>query len=280
MTVRALIKDGATRLAAAGVPDPRLDAEYLLAEALHAPRLNLLLSMETAVPPAAAEQFENSLHRREKREPLQYILGSQPFFGLTLTVTPDVLIPRGDTEALCEWALDTLPRAAPAQVLDLCTGSGALAIAIRHERPQAQVTAADISPAALAVARQNACALHVAVRFVQGDLFAPVAGQVFDLIVSNPPYIPTGDLSGLQLEVQFEPSLALDGGADGLDFYRRILRDAPRYLSTEGRLGLEIGDGEADAVAAMMASDFEDIRTLCDLGGRTRVVAGRKKHGY
>ncbi len=280
MTVRALIKDGAARLAAAGVPDPRLDAEYLLAEALHAPRLNLLLSMETAVPPAAAEQFENSLRRREMREPLQYILGSQPFFGLTLTVTPDVLIPRGDTEALCEWALDTLPRTAPAQVLDLCTGSGALAIAIRHERPQAQVTAADISPAALAVARQNACALHVAVRFVQGDLFAPVAGQVFDLIVSNPPYIPTGDLSGLQREVQFEPSLALDGGADGLDFYRRILRDAPRYLSAEGRLGLEIGDGEADAVAAMMAPDFEDIRTLCDLGGRTRVVAGRKKHGH
>ena len=280
MTVRALIKDGAARLAAAGVPDPRLDAEYLLAEALHAPRLNLLLSMETAVPPAAAEQFENSLHRREKREPLQYILGSQPFFGLTLTVTPDVLIPRGDTETLCEWALDTLPRTAPAQVLDLCTGSGALAIAIRHERPQAQVTAADISPAALAVARQNACALHVAVRFVQGDLFAPVAGQVFDLIVSNPPYISTGDLSGLQREVQFEPSLALDGGADGLDFYRRILRDAPRHLSAEGRLGLEIGDGEADAVAAMMASDFEDIRTLCDLGDRTRVVAGRKKHGH
>ena len=280
MTVRALIKDGATRLAAAGVPDPRLDAEYLLAEALHAPRLNLLLSMETAVPPAAAEQFENSLHRREMREPLQYILGSQPFFGLTLTVTPDVLIPRGDTETLCEWALDTLPRTAPAQVLDLCTGSGALAIVIRHERPQAQVTAADISPAALAVARQNACALHVAVQFVQGDLFAPVAGQVFDLIVSNPPYIPTGDLSGLQREVQFEPSLALDGGADGLDFYRRILRDAPRHLSAEGRLGLEIGDGEADVVFAMMASDFEDIRTLCDLGGRTRVVAGRKKHGH
>lgn len=280
MTVRTLIKDGAARLAAAGVPDPRLDAEYLLAEALHVPRLNLLLSMETAVPSAAAGQFESSLRRREKREPLQYILGTQPFFGLTLTVTSDVLIPRGDTETLCEWALDALPRAVPARVLDLCTGSGALAIAIGHERPQAQVTAADISPAALAVARQNACALQVPVRFLQGDLFAPVAGQVFDLIVSNPPYIPTGDLPGLQREVRFEPSLALDGGADGLDFYRRILRDAPRHLLAEGRLGLEIGDGEADAVAAMMASDFEDVRTLCDLGGRARVVAGRKKHGH
>ena len=257
------------------VPDPRLDAEYLLAEVLGVSRLALLMDKGRELTEKEAAAFEGLLSRREKREPLQYILGSQSFMGFLFKTDPRALIPRNDTEALCEEALRHL---APGHLaLDLCTGSGALAIAMQKLCPRARVTGTDISPQALSLARENAEALGAPVRFLQGDLFAPVAEERFHLIVSNPPYIPEGLRGRLQSEVEKEPSLALFGGADGLDFYRRIAREAPPRLLPRGRLCLEIGDGQAEAVSALLAEAFEEISTSKDLSGLPRVVSAVKK---
>ncbi len=276
MTVREALRTAEGMLREAQVPDARLDAEYLLAEVLDAPRLLVCLSGETVLTEARLEAFFALVERRKTREPLQYILGTQPFMGFDFLVTPDVLIPRADTEALCEQAL--LYAADGKKVLDLCTGSGALAVAIKKLSPLCLVTAADISNEALEIAKQNAAMNKADVRFVQGDLWEAVPNERFSVIVSNPPYIPTADLPALQEEVKREPSLALDGGADGLNFYRRIIEGAPAHLEAGGALLLETGDGEHETVARMMVKDFENIRTVNDLNGLPRVVLGTLRH--
>ena len=276
MTVREALRTAEGMLQEAQVPDARLDAEYLLAEVLDAPRLLVCLSGETVLTEARLETFFTLVERRKTREPLQYILGTQPFMGFDFLVTPDVLIPRADTEALCEQAL--LYAADGKKVLDLCTGSGALAVAIKKLSPLCLVTAADISSEALAIAKQNAAMNKADVRFVQGDLWEAVPNERFSVIVSNPPYIPSGELPALQEEVRREPSLALDGGADGLNFYRRIIEGAPAHLEAGGALLLETGDGESEAVAQLMVKDFENIRTVNDLNGLPRVVLGTLRH--
>ena len=275
MTVLEALRGAEKRLAA--VPDPRLDAEYLLAETLRLGRLELLLNKQRALTAAEQGAFEALLARREKREPLQYILGSQSFMGFSFKTDPRALIPRFDTEALCEEALARL-RPGDA-VLDLCTGTGALAVALKKLCPQARVTASDVSREALSLARENAQALGAEVRFVEGDLFQPLAGERFQGIVSNPPYIPSGLRGRLQPEVEKEPALALFAGADGLDFYRRIAKEAPDYLLPGGWLALEIGDGQGEAVAALLKAQFEAIRILKDLSGLPRVVSARLKEG-
>ena len=275
MTVLEALRGAEKRLAA--VPDPRLDAEYLLAETLRLGRLELLLNKQRALTAAEQGAFEALLARREKREPLQYILGSQSFMGFSFKTDPRALIPRFDTEALCEEALALL-RPGDA-VLDLCTGTGALAVALKKLCPQARVTASDVSREALSLARENAQALGAEVRFVEGDLFQPLAGERFQGIVSNPPYIPSGLRGRLQPEVEKEPALALFAGADGLDFYRRIAKEAPDYLLPGGWLALEIGDGQGEAVAALLKAQFEAIRILKDLSGLPRVVSARLKEG-
>lgn len=259
------------------IPDPRLDAEYLLAEVLGMPRLSLLLDKRRELTEQEKTAYEALIARRKQREPLQYILGSQSFMGFCFKTDPRALIPRNDTEALCEEALRHIR--AGSRVLDLCTGTGALAIAIQKLRPGARVTAADISGEALALARENAETLHANVRFVQGDLFAPAAEEQFDVIVSNPPYIPDALRGQLQPEVEQEPPLALFAGADGLDFYRRIAAEAPAHLTAGGWLLLETGDGEADAVAALLQEAFEEIRVFFDLSGLPRGISARKKDG-
>ena len=256
------------------IPDPRLDAEYLLAEILGVSRLELLLNKRRELTETEKSAYEALISRREKREPLQYILGSQSFMGFSFRTDPRALIPRNDTEALCEEALRHIRPSS--SVLDLCTGTGALAIAIKKLRPGAEVTASDISADALALARENAGNLGAEVRFVQGDLLAPLAGEHFDVIVSNPPYIPEGLRSSLQEEVKREPALALFAGRDGLDFYRRIASEAPDHLAPGGFICLEIGDGQGDAVAALLRDRFRDIRVLNDLNGLPRVVSGKK----
>ena len=237
MTAREAVRGAAARLSGAGVPDPRLDAEYLLAELLGLTRLRLIADGDRELTATEIQAYEAWLARRERREPLQYILGTQPFMGCMLAVSPAALIPRADTECLCEAALEALRPGMRA--LDLCTGTGALAIALKTHCPGAEVCASDLSAEALALAKRNAAALDAEIRFYQGDLFAPLAGQRFDLIVSNPPYIPRGELPGLQAEVLYEPAMALDGGEDGLDFYRRIAAEAPARLTPGGRLMLE-----------------------------------------
>ena len=271
MTVRETLRQAADRLAEAGVPDPRLDAEYLLAELLETDRLRLIAdSGRTLTEPQLAE-YEQWLARRLRREPLQYILGTQPFMGCQLDVSPAALIPRADTEILCEQALNRLRPGMRA--LDLCTGTGALAIALKTHCPGASVFASDISERSLALARHNAEKLNAVVCFAQGDLFAPWTGCRFDMIVSNPPYIPTAELPALQAEVRCEPALALDGGEDGLAFYRRIAFEAPDCLTDEGILLLEIGSTQAEDVCRLLdKAGWRDIAVCPDLAGLDRVV--------
>ena len=273
MTVLEALRKAESRLQA--IPEPRLDAEYLLAEALHTSRLMMLIDKSRALTAAEEKAFERMVARREKREPLQYILGSQSFMGFSVKTDPRALIPRNDTEALCEEALRHIRPGD--RVLDLCTGTGALGIAIKKLSPKAVVIATDISEAALSLAKENARSLQAEVCFLQGDLFTPVSGEQFDVIVSNPPYIPEALRGHLQVEVEKEPALALFAGEDGLDFYRRIAKEAPGHLLPQGWLCLEVGDGEAEAVAALLKMNFESVRILPDLNGLDRVVSGQMR---
>ena len=273
ITVLEALKAAEARLSE--IPDPRLDAEWLLSEVLGVSRLEMLLNKRRELTEREAAAYETLLARREQREPLQYILGSQSFMGFSLKTDSRALIPRNDTEALCEEALKYIRPGG--RVLDLCTGSGALAVAIKKLCPGADVIAADVSEAALSLARENAQRLGADVRFVGGDLFSPLTGERFDAIVSNPPYIPE-DLRGrLQAEMEREPALALFAGPDGLDFYRRIAREAPAYLLPGGRLCVEIGDGQKEAVQALLKERFEDIRVLNDMNGLPRVISAAVK---
>ena len=258
------------RLCDAENPDAKVDVRILLEEILGLKSLNL--SANRAVSETEISQLEAALSRRIAGEPLQYILGKAWWMGLCLRVDRRVLIPRQDTETLAELALQFLRPIPSPRVLDLCTGSGAIGLCIAHDRSDARVTLADISSEALEVARENARLLGAQVETAQGDLFAPLVGREFDLIACNPPYIPTGEIEGLQVEVQKEPRLALDGGADGLDFYRTIAKDAPEHLAEGGYLLLEVGIGQAEAVVALVGG--EAVR---DLNGVERVVWTRRK---
>ncbi|MBR3108539.1 MAG: peptide chain release factor N(5)-glutamine methyltransferase [Clostridia bacterium] len=274
-TVLEALKAAEARLK--NIPEPRLDAEYLLAEVLGISRLEILLNKRRELTGKEAAAFEALIARREGREPLQYILGNQSFMGFGIKTDSRALIPRFDTEALCEEALKYIRPGN--RVLDLCTGSGALAVAIKRLFPGAEVIASDISEDALSLAKENAERLGADVRFVQGDLFTPLADERFHVIVSNPPYIPEHLRGRLQAEVEREPALALFAGADGLDFYRRIAKEAPAHLNPGGRLCLEIGDGQGDAVKALLYEEFTDIQIINDLNGLPRVVSARIKEG-
>lgn len=271
-SLRQALCDAAARLMTAGIPDARLDAEWLLAYTLHAPRLTMLAALNRPLSEADGARFQAAVARRETGEPLQYVLGEADFMGYTFAVDPRVLIPRCDTEALCEA---TAKRVRPGdRVLDLGTGSGALAASLALLCPGSAVTGIDISEGALQVARANGERLGAAVEWVQSDLFSALAGRWFDVVVSNPPYIPEGMLPGLQREVSFEPRRALDGGADGLVFFRRIAEKLAAHLVLGGALLVEVGDGQAEAVCEMFAGRFQTIDVLRDLKGLERVVTG------
>ena len=274
-TLRQLAAEGTGILSSAGVPDAKLDSEYLLAEVLKVPRLNLLFSASSPAPEGAREAFLALIARRAGREPLQYILGSQPFCGREFLVRKGVLIPRQDTEAVCERALGVIPKDRKIRALDLCCGSGALGVTLALERPLAEVTATDLSPAALECAAENAQRLGARVSLRAGDLWDAVPGQTFDVIVSNPPYIPNGDMPFLQKEVLREPDMALRGGKDGMDFYRRILSGLREHLEAGGHLCLECGDGQTGALLDMVSPLFGEAEAFSDLGGRPRGVLGK-----
>lgn len=261
MRVLAWRADAARRLEAAGSPDPAADARLLC----WGDSLRELSSQEEA-------RLEALLARRLAGEPVQYVLGSAWLMGLEFLVDARVLIPRQDTEALCEAALGFLRGREGARVLDLCTGSGAIGLSIAQLCPGARVTLADVSAGACEVAARNRDRLGLRADVVCGDLFCPVRGRQFDLICCNPPYIPTADLDGLQREVRREPRIALDGGADGLDFYRRIAGEYRAFLRPGGALMLEIGWDQAEAVRALFAGG-EVVRDLC---GRDRVIVIRE----
>jgi len=261
-------------LAEKGVENARLEAEWMLCEATGLDRIGLYLNFDKPLLHNELRHYRSMVTRRAGREPLQYILGSQEFDGLDFIVTRDVLIPRHDTETLIKAVI--LHASDVVSILDIGTGSGCIAVSLAHHLPKAQVTAIDISPEALSVAIRNAETNNVSIEFLHGSFFEPVKGRCFDIIVSNPPYITTAEISGLQPEVRdFEPLLALDGGPDGLAAYRKLATDAPGYLNIGGRFFVETGAGQADDVLVMLKNaGFADLITLPDSSGIQRVAGG------
>lgn len=254
-----------------------VDAEHLLLHVLARPRSWLFAHADDAVADAEAAAFRALVERRAQGEPVAYLTGTQGFWSLELAVTPATLIPRPETERLVELALERLPAGVAVRVADLGTGSGAIALAIARERPQAQVIATDASAAALDVARANAERNRVRnVQFRQGDWLAPLAGERFDLIASNPPYIADGDPHLSAGDLRFEPPTALSSGADGLDAIRVIVRDARALLQPGGWLLLEHGWDQGDAVRALLqVAGYSDVATERDLEARDRISLGR-----
>ena len=267
MTVLEAIQKSTDFLAKKNLDSPRLQTELLLAHLLQLPRMKLYLNFERALTPAEVDQFRDLIKRRSLREPLQHITGSTSFCGYEMTVNRHVLVPRPETELLAEAGWTFLAtRPVPATALDFGAGSGCLAIALALKCPAAQVTALDISEPALAVARANAARHLVADRlqFLHGDAFTPLPPEArFDLIISNPPYIPTAEIPTLDPEVRdFDPAGALDGGPDGLKFYALLARSAARHLRPGGKLMCEFGDGQAPAIQSLFEKENWTVESI------------------
>jgi len=276
MTPCALLRETTRRFLEAGIPDPETDSALLLSFLLGKPPLSLRLNTDTELSPDILDSFDALVQRRLSREPLQYITGEAPFCGRTFFVDRRVLIPRPETEELCSWALESLPASDSCRILDLCCGSGCIGLTLAAERPEWNVVLADCSADALEVAALNASRLDISVSFHQGDLTKNFPDDSFDCIVSNPPYIPSAECTVLQPEVLREPVLALDGGSDGLDFYRRIADEAVRVLRPEGLLLLEMGYGESNRISALLASQgFTEITVRNDFSGIPRMLSAR-----
>ena len=273
---------GAESLRAAGVIEPRLEAGSLLAQALHCDRTYLITHGDDLVTGERLDQFRVLIARRAAREPLQYIVGYQEFFKLSFEVTPDVLIPRPETELIVEAALELADRERSLSILDVGTGSGCIVISLLHELKNARATATDISPNALEVARRNAQRHNVSdrVTFTQADSLAPLTqSAAFSLIVSNPPYIPAGEIATLQREVrEHEPLAALASGADGLDHIRALLRETPLVLHHSGHFIFEIGFGQGDTIERLVdRAIWRLIEIRKDLQGIPRTVVLQKR---
>jgi len=283
--LRDAIGQAAQILARAGSESADLDAEVLLGHALAMTREQLIVMADSPLGAESAERFQSLLVRRLQREPVAYIIGRQEFWSLDFQVTRDVLIPRPETERLIEVVLllaAQLSSDNPLRVLDIGTGSGAIAVSIATESPSAEIFATDISPSALAIARTNATLNGVVERIIFwcGDLYAAIADQKaqFDLIVANPPYVRRAEIATLKPEVsQWEPNAALDGGADGLDFYRRIAAQAGQFLTPNGSIALEIGAGMGAEVLPILiqSGPFQEAKIVHDYAGRERVAVAR-----
>lgn len=262
------------------IESPRLDAEVLLSHILGRERIYLYVHFDEPLEPAELARYREAIKQRVQRVPVAYIIGEKEFMGLTFKVTEDTLVPRPDTEILVQAAIERLrARGDAPRFADIGTGTGAICLSVLHFLPKAQADTVDISPAARAVAEENAAALEVAdrVTFHTGDLLAPLAGQCYDAILSNPPYIPDGDIAALAPEVRLkEPRTALAGGKDGLDFYRRLTADAPAHLKDGGFLAVEVGIHQAAPVAALAVPAFSHTEILKDYAGIERVVIAWK----
>jgi len=287
VTVLEAIQKSAEFLAKKGVESPRLQAELLLAQLLKLPRMRLYLNFERGLTAAETDALREHVKRRGQREPLQHITGSSSFCGFEITVNRQVLIPRPETELLAElgWEfLAKLPAASEAgapTALDFGTGSGCIAIALAAKCPAVRITATDISPDALVLARENAVRNNVAERieFVARDGFAGWPSNLsYDLVISNPPYIPSAEIATLQPEVlDFDPRGALDGGADGLDFYRQLAAEAKPFLKPGGKIMLEFGDGQADAVRKIFEAEKWIVEAVKeDYSHRQRILIAHR----
>jgi release factor glutamine methyltransferase len=262
-----------------GIDTARLDADLLLAHALGTTRLQLVIDAKRPLEPAELEKMRELVRRRRAREPVAYLLGRREFYGRTFRVDPRVLVPRPDTETLIDVALEgTKHVSLSMRALDLCTGSGCVGVSLARERPTSFVVGVDVSADALAVAQDNALRLGAYnLAFRQGDLFAPLdPAWRFDVIVSNPPYVPTSEIATLDADVrEFEPRIALDGGDDGLAVLRRIVDGAAGWLVAGGLLAVEVGAGEAERVAGLFSEKgFASVQVRRDYGRIERVVSG------
>lgn len=294
MKTRILVKEGEYQLSKAFCMDPKIDAQELYCYLTGLDKVSLFLKAEEEVDPETEEKYMELIRKRAERIPLQHITGVQEFMGYTFRVNPHVLIPRQDTETLVTEAAKTIqdtPREKLSffeklkgrkewDVLDLCCGSGAVGISLAKICSNVKVTATDISAEAVETAEANAEDLRVKVRFLTGDMFEPVKGRKFDMIVSNPPYIRTNMISILQEEVKdHEPLNALDGGRDGLDFYRTIVEKAADFLKPEGFLLMEIGHDQGEDLRKMLkdSGKYSPAAVIKDLPGRDRVVKCKLK---
>jgi release factor glutamine methyltransferase len=271
----------AKRLKAAGVESPAIDARLLLETAAEVGRADILADPHRPLSLEADQRLAELVARRERREPVSQILGRRGFWNILLRVSRDVLTPRPDTETLVEAALAAFPKERRFTILDLGVGSGALLLAVLAERPGAKGLGVDISDEALAVARENAANLGLAgrVALLRGDWTLGLADESFDLVLANPPYIPSSDIAALQPEVRdHEPRLALDGGPDGLEAYRRLAPEILRVLRPQGVFIVEMGPDQSDRVRALFeAAGAESLIVHPDLAGRSRALAGVKK---
>ena len=280
MTPCQLIRHTAARFRSAGIPDPENDSALLLASLCGGEPLSLRLDTDTILEEPLLSRYELLTRQRLERIPLQYILGEAPFCGHLFMVDQRVLIPRPETELLCAWALDILKDYRDPRVLDLCCGSGCIGLSLKAALPEIRVTLSDISANALAVATENVRRLSLKAELHQGDLLDGLLPGSFELIVCNPPYIPTADCTVLQEEVLFEPRNALDGGTDGLDLYRRLIASAAGVLVPGGALMMELGIHQADSVSALLsASGYMGIRVRKDLNGIERMILAYQSDG-
>lgn len=276
MTLQELLKESETALTESGVPEPGLDAWYLLSRAFDLDRVHFLMDKNLPLAEGMYEkpisEYQDMIKRRAQRVPLQHILGDQEFMGLTFAVNEHVLVPRQDTETLVEWVLKDYEGAQP-KILDMCTGSGCIAVSLAKLGGFLQVDAADISKEALLVAGKNAAGNGCDIHFAESDLFSNIEGN-YDVIVSNPPYIASAEILLLEPEVKdHEPMLALDGSSDGLSFYRRLAAECGWYLRDGGRVYFEIGCDQSAAVSALLKENgFAQIETARDAAGLDRVV--------
>lgn len=262
------------------IDSPRVDAEILLAKVLNCNRIKLYIDQDKPLSKQELAMMHGFVERRAKHEPVAYIFGEKGFMQDVFNVTPAVLVPRPETELLVERVAKLFDNKQNLSILDIGTGSGAIVLSLLKLFPNARATAADISIDALAVARINAEKLNVAdrVKFVKTDIYNGLDSQQFDVIVSNPPYIPTQDLKTLDEDVKKEPQIALDGGADGLVFYRRIINEAELYLNQDGLLALEIGIGQGEAVANLCGrAGFKIVRIVKDYAGIDRNILAAKE---
>lgn len=273
MTLEELVAKGIEELENANVPEAQVNARYLLEYSIHIGRMEYLLNRQRAVTREEQEMYFSVIQTRKSRVPLQHITGEQEFMGYTFLVNEHVLIPRQDTEILVE---ETAKIGKRKRILDMCTGSGCIILSLEQMCQPECAVGVDISTDALAVARQNGKHMDSKVQWLCSDLFQKVTGQ-FDVIVSNPPYIEREEIPRLMEEVRcHEPILALDGGKDGLDFYRRVIRDSVKYLTPKGYLCFEIGYNQGESVVLLMQqTGFENCRVIKDLAGLDRVVIGQ-----
>ena len=278
-TIGAILKWTGQYFGEKGVDTPRLDAEVLLSHILGKDRLYLYTHFDQPLTPEELALYRSHVKKRVMRQPVAYITGRKEFMGLEFTVNAAVLIPRPDTETLVETALERLKSIDNPVIADLGTGSGAIIISVLHILSQASGIAVDISPQALTVAKANAAHNRVEDRliFKEGDLFLPLQGLRFDAVLSNPPYIPAAEIAGLAPEVRQEPRLALEGGNDGLIYYRRLMAEADSYLNPAGFIAVEVGAGQAPAVAELARlQGFDHIELIKDIAGIERVVVASR----